>query len=203
MWEKRMNQPADAQSAPLHQTRRGGLWPSVVFTIRQEAPADYATVYALTKAAFLGTEHCDGDEQDMVERLREKEGFIPALSLVAEQNGQLVGHILFTPMTVGEHPALCLGPVSVLPEFQGQGIGSALIHAGHNAARRLGFFLCVLLGHETYYPRFGYEQASTHGITIPIDAPDKCKMVMFLDEHGRCVRGEAVFPKEHLPGGLE
>jgi len=167
-------------------------------TIRREAPADYAAVYALTEAAFAEMEHADGDEQDLVEHLRKKEGYIPALSLVAEWDGQVVGHILFTEMTVGGHPAVILGPVAVLPKFQGQGIGGALIEEGHRVAANLGFDLCVLTGHADYYPRFGYEPIALHGITFPLDAPSDCMMVKFLSARGKSVKGAAVFPPEFM-----
>ncbi|MCL2857059.1 MAG: N-acetyltransferase [Oscillospiraceae bacterium] len=167
--------------------------------IRQEAPGDYAGVYALTKAAFDGTEHCDGDEQELPGRLRGRVEFIPKLSLVAELGGRLVGHIMFSPITIGGHSALCMGPVSVLPEFQSRGVGSALIEKGHAVARSLGFSVCVLVGHENYYPRFGYEPISRHGITFPFEAPEDCKMVKFLSEDGKDVRGAAVFPPELEP----
>jgi len=166
------------------------------FTIRPETSADYAAVYALTQAAFADTEHGDGDEQELVERLRKSAGYIPALSLVAERDGQLLGHIMFTEISIGGHSGLVLGPVSILPAFQKQGIGGALIEEGHRIAASLGFDLCVLVGHENYYPRFGYELIGEHGITFPIEAPPECMMVKCLTEEGRAVKGAAVFPPE-------
>ncbi|MCL2827629.1 MAG: GNAT family N-acetyltransferase [Oscillospiraceae bacterium] len=168
-------------------------------TIRQETPADYAAVYALTKAAFAEMEHADGDEQDMVERLRKREGFLPALSLVAELDGEIVGHSIFTELKIGDHAGVILGPVSVLPIHMRQGIGSALIERGHTVAKSLGFPLSVLVGHADYYPRFGYEPIAPHGITFPVDAPAECMMVKFLDESGKSARGMAQFPAEHFP----
>ena len=167
--------------------------------IRQESAEDYDAIYALTEAAFAGTEHCDGDEQELPGRLRKRAGFIPELSLVAQLDGRLVGHILFTKITIGEQAALCLGPLSVLPEFQSKGIGGALVEAGHAAAQALGFGVCVLVGHAQYYPRFGYEPIRGHGITFPIETPDECNMVKFLSEGGKAVRGMAIFPPELTP----
>lgn len=164
--------------------------------IRPETPEDYAAIYALTEAAFAEMEHADGDEQDVAPLLRKKEGFRPELSLVAECDGQIVGHILFTEITIGGDAALCLGPIAVLPELQGQGIGAALMEKGHEAARALGFSACVLAGHETYYPRFGYVTAGEYGIVLPIDAPETCKMVKFLQEDGKQLRGTASIPPE-------
>jgi len=172
-------------------------------TIRQETPDDHAAIYTLTEAAFAEMEHADGDEQEMPARLRAGEGFLPELSLVAEFDGQLVGHVLFTEITIGGHPALCVGPLSVLPAFQRRGIGGALMEHGHDTARALGFSLCVLVGHEDYYPRFGYEPAGRYGITFPIDAPEACKMVKFLSPHGATIQGAVLLPPEHMPGGSE
>jgi len=172
-----------------------------MISIRQETSDDYAAVYALTEAAFRETEHADGDEQEIAEKLRQKAGYHPELSLVAELQGEVVGHILFAEVSIGEYPALCLGIVSVLPDVQGQGIGGALIRAGHEAAQRLGFSLSVLVGHADYYPRFGYEPAEQYGILFPFAAPEECKMVKFLDERGKSVQGMAVFPSELTPEG--
>jgi len=164
--------------------------------IRPERPEDYAAIYALTEAAFADMEHADGDEQDVTPQLRKKAGFRPELSLVAEREGQVVGHILFTEVAIGGDAALILGPIAVPPELQGQGIGGALMQKGHEAARELGFSACVLAGYASYYSRFGYETASEHGITLPIDAPEECKMVKFLTEDGKRLRGLAAIPPE-------
>jgi len=165
-------------------------------TIRQETPGDHAAVFALTKAAFAGTWHADGDEQDLVERLRKCDAFIPKLSLVAVIGGEIIGHIMFTRITIDGADAICLAPVSVLPEYQKQGIGSALIRRGHELATEMGFGVCLVVGHEDYYPRFGYEIASKHGITQPFPAPDECVMVRFLNDAGKSITGSAVFPPE-------
>lgn len=164
--------------------------------IRQENSNDYIDVYALTKAAFEGMEHSEGNEQDLVERLRKSSAFIPELSLVAEEDGRIIGHIMFTKITINDTDALCLAPVSVLPEFQRKGIGGALINSGHEIAQSLGYSVCVLVGHKEYYPRFGYELASKHGITLPFEAPDDCVMVKFISDTVKSVTGAAVFPPE-------
>ena len=166
--------------------------------IRMEKPEDDHAIYTLTKAAFAEAEHADGNEQDVARRLRQRDGFNPKLSLVALLDEQIAGHVLFTGLSVGGESALCLAIVSVLPSLQGRGIGSALIRKGHETAKALGFSLCLVLGHETYYPRFGYEPAAEHGIIFPIKAPEACKMVKFFDACGRCVRGTAVFPPEPM-----
>ena len=121
--------------------------------IRQETPADYPVVYTLIKDAFASAEHCDGNEQDLAAALRQSTSFVPELSLVAEADGRIVGHILFTKIRIGTSTQLALVPLSVLPAFQGQGVGSALVRRGHQIARDLGYSYSVVLGSETYYPR--------------------------------------------------
>lgn len=123
--------------------------------IRQETPADYDQVYDLVQEAFASAEHRDGTEQDLVAALRRGGAFIPQLSLVAEADGQLAGHILFTEGEVGGVTVLILAPLSVRPAFQRMGVGTALIQEGHKIARALGYPYSLVLGSETYYPRSG------------------------------------------------
>ena len=94
--------------------------------IRQETEKDYRQVYKLIKTAFASAEHSDGNEQDLVSALRKGAAFVPQLSLVAEIDGQIAGHILFTEAMVGRVTVLALAPLSVLPAYQRQGIGRRL-----------------------------------------------------------------------------
>jgi predicted N-acetyltransferase YhbS len=152
--------------------------------IRQETPDDYQSVFSLTEQAFREMKFSKQDEQFLVERLRTSEAFIPELSLVAELDGQVVGHILLTKMTIRSddrgYPTLCVAPVSVLPAFQCQGIGGSLIKEAHRVAREMGYETVVLIGHPTYYPRFGYRVAGHYGISFPFEAPAECCMVAEL-----------------------
>ncbi|MCL2580594.1 MAG: N-acetyltransferase [Oscillospiraceae bacterium] len=166
------------------------------FNIRQETTGDHPAVYALTRAAFDGTEHCDGDEQDLVVRLRGSQAFIPELSLVAETAGKLIGHILFVRITIGGGDALMMAILSVLPQYQKQGGGGSLIARGHAAALQMGFPLSLLIGHPGFYPRFGYERASKYAVTQPFPAPDECVTVKILREDGKVLAGQAAFPLE-------
>ncbi|MDE6357391.1 MAG: N-acetyltransferase, partial [Eubacteriales bacterium] len=95
--------------------------------IRQETEKDYNEVFELIKKAFENAEHSDGNEQNLVTKLRKSTAFIPELSLVADYNGKIVGHILFSKIIIGNSNQIALAPVSVLPEFQKQGIGAKLI----------------------------------------------------------------------------
>jgi len=124
--------------------------------IRQEVARDYAAVRGVTQRAFEGLAVSDQTEHRLVNRLRRSPYFVPELSLVAEVDGQIVGHILFTKVNIEKEgtpvKTLTLAPVSVLPAYQRKGIGGKLIEEGHRIARSLGYDLIVLVGHEDYYP---------------------------------------------------
>ena len=172
------------------------------FNIRKETPKDYAWVVELTEKAFETMEFSDHNEGKLVENLRKSESFIRDLSLVAELNGKVVGHILFTPLRIENNQrhfdSLTLAPVSVLPEFQNQGIGSQLILAGHERAKELGFKSVIVFGHPKYYPRFGYIPASSYGIKSPIPLPsdDVFMTLELVDGSLSGVSGTVVFPPE-------
>ncbi|WP_163717871.1 GNAT family N-acetyltransferase [Mangrovibacterium lignilyticum] len=171
----------------------------MIVTIRQETEADYSAVFKLTEEAFRTLEISDHQEQFLVERLRTSNSFIPELSMVAcTSDGKIVGHILLTKIKIkGEgqsHESLVLAPISVLPEFQNQGIGSKLIEAAHKKAKEMGFGSVVLVGHENYYPRFGYELCSKYEINMPIEAPEiNCMVKELLPGALRGVSGTVVF----------
>ena len=156
--------------------------------IRQEKSKDYKSVAILIEEAFRKEELSDGSEPFLVERLRKSKAFIPELSLVAELNNEVVGHVLLTLILIkGKNKStesLALAPVSVKPDYQSQGIGGSLIERAHEISIEMKYKSIVLLGHENYYPRFGYERASKYGITIPFDAPDENCMVIELEDGG-------------------
>jgi len=170
-------------------------------TIRQETSKDYEKVFNLIKSAFKEADFADHTEQFLVERLRQSDAFIPELSMVAEIEGEVVGHILLTKIKIKNEltmfDSLALAPVSVLPRFQGKGIGGQLILEAHKKAKASGYESIVLLGHEEYYPRFGYEQADKYGIELPFEVPKENCMVIALVENGLAgVRGMVAYPKE-------
>jgi len=127
--------------------------------IRVEHSADVSAIHALTEIAFRDMPFSDGDEQDLIDRLRALGAL--TLSLVAVVDAEVVGHIAFSPATAadGSHPWFALGPVSVAPELQGQGIGSALIERGLEIIKGQGALGCILTGNPQYYRRFGFELA--------------------------------------------
>ena len=128
----------------------------MTITIRPECPADEIAIGEVTRLAFLLHPHSSHTEQFIVQALRMANAL--PVSLVAEHAGRVVGHIAFSPVIItdGSHSWYGLGPVSVLPEFQGQGIGRALIERGLENLRALGAHGCVLLGEPPFYSRFGF-----------------------------------------------
>lgn len=144
--------------------------------VRGERPQDRASVRAVNTAAFETSA-----EADLVDALREQ--VHPLISLVAEMDGEIVGHILFSPVALDGHPErriLGLAPMAVLPARQRQGIGSALVRAGLERCRELGYGAVVLLGHPSYYPRFGFQPAARFGIGSEFEAPDEAFMLLEL-----------------------
>ena len=164
--------------------------------IRTEEPGDYAAVYSVVKHAFDSAEHADGNEQDLVNALRKSGAFIPELSLVAQLDGEIVGHILFTKAMVGNTAVLALAPLSVLPAYQRRGIGTALIQEGHRIARTLGYGCSVVLGSAQYYPKAGYSPAESLGIKPPFDVPSENFMACRLREDAPSVHGVLRYAKE-------
>lgn len=164
--------------------------------IRTEKPADYRNVYFVVKSAFDSAEQKDGNEQDLVNDLRKSTAFVPELSLVAEENGKIVGHIMFTKLKIGEAVILALAPLSVLPQYQRQGVGTALVNEGHKIAKDLGYSYSVVLGSEKYYPRFGYEPAENFGILPPFDVPKENFMALKLSGNAPAISGVVQYAQE-------
>lgn len=137
--------------------------------VRQTTEADYTTVYDLIKTAFLSAEHSDGDEQDYAVNLRNGENYIPELDLVAESDGQPVGHIMFTKTYVtkpdgSRYDTLLVAPLSVLLEYRSKGFGSALMKEGFRIAVAMGYKSAFLIGEPDYYQRFGFKLSYLSGI---------------------------------------
>lgn len=124
--------------------------------IRPETSADSDAIYTLTQRAFAPMPYSDGNEGDCINKLR-ADGDL-TVSLVAEIDGEIVGHIAFSPVTIAgvSDNWFGLGPVSAAPEKQKSGIGSALINRGLEVIKDLGAKGCVLIGDPNYYCRFGF-----------------------------------------------
>lgn len=165
--------------------------------IRKETTADHEQVFRIHELAFERD-----NEAKLVVLLRKSPAFIPELSLVAEFNNEITGHILFTKNKIinetGEtFESLTLAPVAVLPESQNTGIGAKLITVGLEEAAKLGFKSVIVLGHESYYPKFGFAPAENFNIRAPFDVPTQNFMAIQLVKDAlREVTGTVVYPDE-------
>lgn len=149
--------------------------------IRDERQADRPAIYEVEAAAFGRP-----DEAELVDVLREHESF--AYSLVAEQDGEIVGHIMFTWLPVGDQRALALAPLAVRPGHQGAGIGRALIEQGMKRAEEMKVPGVVVVGDPAYYSRSGF--TTDHRVTQTYGWPDEVFQAIVFTE----LEGEAVFP---------
>jgi putative acetyltransferase len=144
--------------------------------IRAEEQRDWAAVHAVNVAAFETPA-----EANLVDALREQAQ--PLVSLIVEDHGAILGHIMFSPVSLSGYPALRimgLAPMAVAPEHQCKGIGSALIRAGLNQCKQLGFGAVVVLGHPAYYPRFGFSSSARFGIGCEYEVTEEVFMVVEL-----------------------
>jgi len=145
--------------------------------IRAETLEDIDAVWHINEQAFGRPA-----EADLVNALRDAGAL--TLSLVADLEGQLVGHIAFSPMAIEQHPepskVIGLAPVAVLPDYQRQGIGYQLCRAGLDICKQEGWDIAIVLGHPDYYPRVGFERAAPHGIFCGFEVPEEAYMVMEL-----------------------
>lgn len=147
--------------------------------IRPETLEDCTVISEVNRLAF-GQQN----EARLVENIRQTDNFDPRLSLVAINNEKVVGHILFSPITIKSSksniPALALAPLAVCPEFQNQGIGSELVKQGLEECQTLGHKVVIVIGHPTYYNRFGFSSATAKGLSAPFPVPDEAFMILEL-----------------------
>jgi putative acetyltransferase len=162
--------------------------------IRPEREQDFEAIAAITLAAF-GREL----EARMIVEIRGSEGFVPELSLVAEAEGEIVGHVILSYVDLAGRPVLVLGPISVVPRLQRQKIGSLLVLESIRRAELRGEPLVLLLGHPRYYPRFGFVPARGLGIEPPDDdIPNEAWMALPLDSYDPALKGRVVWPPAFL-----
>ncbi len=145
--------------------------------IRPERESDFIEIKSVVKTAFAGAEYTDGDEHNLVTRLRGSDEYIPELSLVAEVNDRIAGYVMFSRIHIGISEAIALAPLAVHPDFRNRGIGRALIESGHRKARECGYCCSVVLGSPEYYSKSGYLPALPFGITAPFKIPSQFYMV--------------------------
>ena len=144
--------------------------------IRPEKESDWDAVHAVNVSAFESP-----SEANLVDALREQAQ--PVVSLIAEENGEVIGHIMFSPVSLLSCPNLKmmgLAPMAVVPKHQQKGIGSELVRTGLEQCRQLGFDVVVVLGHPAYYPRFGFFPSSRFGIDSEYDVPEEAFMAVEL-----------------------
>jgi putative acetyltransferase len=139
--------------------------------IRLEQPADYENIFRIHELAFKRP-----DEGHLVDKIRKSDSYIPDLSYVAVQDGQIVGHVLFSRVRIdtaaGPKPVLALAPLAVHPDHQKEGIGSKLTRTAIADAKKMGWTAVIVLGQPTYYPRFGFQPAHEFGIESPFPLND-------------------------------
>jgi predicted N-acetyltransferase YhbS len=163
--------------------------------IRQEKNEDFKSIYEINYQAFK-----QKNESELIERIRSSKNFVPELSLIAEKNGKIVGHILLSKIKINgekEYESLILAPLAVLPELQKQGIGEKLITEGLRKAKELGFSSVIVVGHKDYYPKYGFEKASKWNIKCSFKFPDEAFMAIELNIGALTEKSGIVeFPKE-------
>ncbi len=163
--------------------------------VREENKNDIEAIRAVNDRAFNQPQ-----EGMVIEKLRNSGCDI--LSLVAVKDNEIAGHILFSPVVLDDHPGgtggMGLAPMAVMQEFQGQGIGSMLVREGIKRLKERSVPFIIVLGHEQYYPRFGFEPASKYGIKCQWDGiPGAVFMIMILDRHRmKNVKGVARYRDE-------
>ena len=143
--------------------------------IRKEEERDFEEIKKINDISFGGE-----FEGKLVANLRAGKNFI--LSLVAEKDGEIIGHIMYSRIKIGGIDSTALAPVCVIPEYQNMGIGSRLIEKSLEMLKNMGEKSVIVLGHDKYYPKFGFETASKYGIKCPYDVPDEAFMALELEK---------------------
>lgn len=167
------------------------VWPACPARIRREAERDADAVREVTVAAFSASPMGHHGEAEIIDALRATADQ-DCVSLVAECEGEVVGHILFSPVVIDETRGMGLGPMAVAPHYQRQRVGIELIRAGLAQLRSAGHPWVVVLGHPAYYQRFGFRPAAARGIACEYQGvPDEAFMVLSLDSTVALPRGQA------------
>ncbi len=164
--------------------------------IRQESAVDSAEVLEVVRLAFGRTV-----ESQLVEKFRRNPNYVPELSLVAEFEGHIIGHILFFPVEVrvdGEElQTLVLAPLSVHPSYQRRGVGGELAKAGLVAVKQRGYCSVLVVGHPNYYPRFGFRPASEWGLKMKeANSPEAFMAIEFIEGGLKRCKESFLFPME-------
>ncbi|MEF9959926.1 MAG: N-acetyltransferase [Niameybacter sp.] len=161
--------------------------------IRPEKKAEYEAIYAVHQSAFKRD-----IEAQLVDRLRTTSYYHPELSLVIEENDEIIGHLLFTRVVIKDgnktFPALALAPVGIKADHQRKKLGTELIEAGLKKAKYLGHKLIIVLGDPKFYTRFGFERAADFEITPPMGFPEEAFLVAKLSPEETDIKGQVLYP---------
>lgn len=160
--------------------------------IHNETITDYPAIAEVNTLAF-GQEN----EAQLIEKIRRYDRYIPELSLVADVEGAVVGHILFSYIDLLAKETLQvlgLAPIAIHPKFQKQGIGSELVKTGLEIADKRGEFIVIVLGHPQFYNRFGFEPSVRYEIESPFPVPDDVFMVKPLQSYQEKYKGKIIYP---------
>ena len=149
--------------------------------IRLEKSNDIQSIHTITVAAFLDAPHTDHTEQFIIKALRDSGAL--TVSVIAENSTKIVGHVALSPVTISDGTSdwYGLGPISVIPNQQGKGIGSKLMYAAITELKKLNAKGCVLLGDPNYYTRFGFEPIG--GLILPDVPPEYFQAISFQNNH--------------------
>ncbi|HEX6663004.1 MAG TPA: N-acetyltransferase [Gaiellaceae bacterium] len=160
--------------------------------IRREADADHAAIRRVVGAAFGSPV-----EPDLVDAIRASDRFLPELSLVAEVDGEIVGHILvsYVDLEPGPVRVLQVAPLAVAPAHQRRGVGGALMREALRLAEERGAPLVLVEGDPRYYGRFGFRRSDEAGITAPANVSPQYLMARILSAHDPAIRGRLVYPE--------
>lgn len=173
--------------------------------IRVENKEDYEVVERLIELAFISAENSNKDEHNLIARIRLGNNYVPELSLVAEKDSKILGQILLSKVDIRNKETvfqeLVLAPISVLPEYQKQGIGSSLIKEAISKAKKMGYSLIIVLGYPSYYSKFGFKKAKDFGIETSIPEFNDYLMLLKLENSQDNISGKVIYGPEFLLEG--
>lgn len=162
--------------------------------IRQATLQDLKDIMYTTELAFENEPMSDNQEHTLVEELMHSDSYIPELTVVATIGNKIVGHIMYSKIKIDEYDGVAMAPLSVHPDYQKQGIGTALMH--YTLSKIPLSVPIVILGHPSYYTKFGFIKASTYKIKAPFEVPDDVFMIRASEEvKEKGIQGTVIYPE--------